>query len=57
MMPAWHHRVPMSEHIEKSETARKLRVHATAVSQVHSFVHQLNYKMLFFLRGLGIGNV
>ena len=43
MMPAWHQLVPMSGHVEESETARKLQLYATSIYQVHSFVCQLDY--------------
>ena len=44
MMPAWHQLVPMSGHVEESETARKLQLYATSIYQVHSFVCQLDYE-------------
>ena len=46
MMPAWHQLVPMSGHVEESETARKLQLYATSIYQVHSFVCQLDYGAL-----------
>ena len=33
MMPAWHQRVPMSRHLEESETARKLQLYASSSSR------------------------
>ena len=31
MMPAWHQLVPISGHVEESETARKLQLYATSI--------------------------
>ena len=31
MMPAWHQLVPMSGHVEESETARQLQLYATPI--------------------------
>ena len=31
MIPAWHQLVPISGHVEKSETARKLQLYATSI--------------------------
>ena len=31
MIPAWHQLVPISEHVEESETARKLQLYATSI--------------------------
>ena len=30
-MPAWHQLVPISGHVEESETARKLQLYATSI--------------------------
>ena len=52
MMPVWHQLVPMSGHVEESETARKLQLYATSIKTFvstrlyktavrgHSFVHK-----------------
>ena len=31
MIPAWHQLVPISGHVEESETARKLQLYATSI--------------------------
>ena len=31
MVPAWHQLVPISGHVEESETARKLQLYATSI--------------------------
>ena len=47
MMPEWHQLIPMSRHVEESETAKKLQLYVTSMFQVYSFAHQLNHAPSF----------
>ena len=46
MMPAWHQLVPISGHVEESETARKLQLYATSIKT--SVSTRLTWKSFHF---------
>ena len=50
MMPAWHQLVPISGHVEESETARKLQLYVTSIKTSVStrLVSQTSVKMFLF---------
>ena len=37
----------MSGYVDKSETAKKMQMYATSIFQVHSFVCQLDYTVVY----------
>ena len=51
MMPEWHQLVPISGHVEESETAKKLQLYAISIFQVHYIVCQRDYQLnlMYFL--------
>ena len=56
-MPAWHQLVPISGHVEESETARKLQLYATSIKTSVStrlIPYQLQWGNIFIFFGVKI---